>query len=75
MVIPAARMMISEIPRLRVLVAVEWTRQPCMNRTEDLESLPTFVRALLELTVVRGLLNEIKDGLGEGLVGNGPSCS
>lgn len=68
-------MMISEIPRFRVLVAVEWTRQPCMYRTEDLESLPTFVRTLLELTVVRGLLNEIKDGLGEGLIGNGPSYS
>lgn len=46
-----------------------------MYRTEDLGSLLTFVRALLELTVMRGLLNEIKDGLGEGLVGDGPSYS
>lgn len=72
-IIPAARMMTSEIPRFRVLVAVEWIRQPSMYRTETLGSLLTFVRALLELTVVRGLLNEIQDGLGEGLISDGPS--
>ena len=34
----------------------------------------TFVRALFQLSVVGGLLDEIEDGLRQGLVGDGPCC-
>lgn len=34
----------------------------------------TFIRTLFQLTVMRGLLNEVEDGLAEALVGDGPCC-
>lgn len=35
---------------------------------------PTFVSALLKLSVMTGLLHEVQDVLGEALIGQGPSC-
>ncbi len=37
--------------------------------------LRTFVCALLQLAVVRGLLHEVQDGLGEAFIGDGPGYS
>ena len=69
--IPAARMIISEIPRFRVLVARKSASQYRMFRIAN--GRRAFVCTFLELTVVRGLLHKIKDGLGKGFIGNGPS--
>jgi hypothetical protein len=60
--------MTSEIPRLRVLVA-----SFCGKSVEvwGFQAVLTY-GALLELTVVRRLLHEIEDLLGQSLVGLGP---
>lgn len=34
----------------------------------------TFIRALAQLSIMRGLLYEVEDGLREGLVGDRPGC-
>jgi hypothetical protein len=41
-------------------------------RHTAVEGLGGFVGALFELAVMRGLLDKVKDFLGEGCVGNGP---
>ena len=41
-------------------------------RNATVESLGRFVGTLLQLAVVRGLLDEVEDFLREGLVGDGP---
>ena len=40
----------------------------------SVERLCSFVGALFQLAVVRGLLDEVEDFLGEGCVGDGPGC-
>lgn len=40
---------------------------------KDQEFQQTFVRAFLELAIMRRLLNEVENGLSEGLVGYRPS--
>ena len=59
-------MIISEVPRLRVLVA-----EMSLVKTglEDSVS-PTLVGTFLELSVVACLLNNIQDLLGEGFIGD-----
>ena len=73
--VPAARMTISEIPRFRVFVAVVVISNQPMDLSSYFESGSlrlTLVCAFLELTVVRGLLDEVEDGLRKSLVGDGP---
>lgn len=65
----AARMMISEEPRLRVLVA---GGAVSIRRGGWDGGARTFVCALLQHPIVTGLLDQVEDGLGEGLVGEGP---
>lgn len=43
-------------------------------RSTAIERLGRFVGTLFQLLVVRSLLNDIKDVLGEGFVGDGPGC-
>lgn len=76
--VSAARTRISAVPRLRVLVAVSHhislTAQVKINKSKTwLQNGNTFVCAFLELAIVGRLLDEIKDVLGQSLVGNRPS--
>jgi hypothetical protein len=65
--------MISEIPRFRVLVAMKWDFSVRLKQQMIRNPELTFVGALAQLSIVRGLLNEIKNGLGESLVSDRPS--
>ena len=65
-------MTISAIPRFSVLVAGKGSAGEFLFRKST--SRRTFVRTLLQLVVMGGLLDEIEDGLGQCLVGDGPCC-
>lgn len=43
-------------------------------RDTTVEGLGGLVGSLLQLAVVRSLLDQIQDGLGKGSVGDGPGC-
>ena len=60
------------MPRFRVLVAVGKDESVVQLSSSD-RMYRTFIRTLLQLAVMRGLLDKIEDGLREGCISDGPS--